>query len=256
MHLQTSGDVRIPIEHTPMEVYVGSLGAYEPVMGGYLAVPPREVRGAILLIQEIFGVTPAMRAIADEYAAEGYVVLVPDIYWRLQRNLDLGNGEDPAQRDEAVRYSTRYDEALGTEDLLAAALWLQRQSGVPSAPAVMGFCLGGRLAVRVAAKAQLACMVSMYGVGLAKLPNEIRAIGCAVQFHFGDNDNHNPLPVIEDIRHLVKARKRDDDQFFVYPGAEHAFYNRFRADRFQPEAHTLARQRVLAFLEEHCGGKA
>ena len=60
------------------------------------------------MIQEIFGVTPAMRAIADDYACEGYAVFVPDIYWRLQRELDLGNGEDPQQRQIAVDYAARF----------------------------------------------------------------------------------------------------------------------------------------------------
>jgi len=253
---QTSGDVAIPVEHSAMGAYVASFGAYFPSMGGYLAVPTTPCRGTIVLIQEIFGVTPAMRAIADDYAKEGYLVLVPDIYWRIERNLNLGNGEDPAQRDAAVRYSTRYDEALGTDDLVAAVDWLHKKSGLSSRPAVMGFCLGGRMAVRVAAKANLSCMVSMYGVGLSKLPDEIRAIACASQFHFGDNDNHNPPAVIEEVRKIVSARNRSDDEFFVYPGAEHAFYNRFRLDRFNPQAHRLATDRVLSFLERSIGEPA
>src|SRR5438067_313597 len=89
-------------------------------MGAYLASPQRTVRGGLIVIQEIFGVTPAMRAIADEFAAEGYAVLVPDIYWRLRRNLDLGNGEDPRERQLAVDYASRYDEVLGTDDIIVA----------------------------------------------------------------------------------------------------------------------------------------
>jgi carboxymethylenebutenolidase len=248
---QKSGDVMIPLERTAMGAYTASLGAYFPAMGAYLAVPDKACRGSILLIQEIFGVTPAMRAIADDYAREGYTVLVPDIYWRIERNLDLGNGEDPSQRDEAVRYSTRYNESLGTDDLVAAAEWLRTASGVSSKPALMGFCLGGRMAVRVAAKADFACMVSMYGVGLTKLAPEISATRCAMQFHYGDNDNHNSPAAIDEVRSIVASRQRRDDEFFVYTGAEHAFYNRFRLDRFNPDAHQLARQRVLTFFEHH-----
>lgn len=253
---KSSGEVTIPIEQTALSAYVASLGAYQPFMGGYLAVPNRTCRGAIVLIQEIFGVTPAMRAIADDYANEGYLVLVPDIYWRIERNINLGNGEDLAQREEAVRYSTQYDETLGTVDLVTAVDWLQKESGLAFRPGVMGFCLGGRLAVRVAAKAKASCMVSMYGVGLAKLQEEIHAISCASQFHFGGNDNHNPMEVIENVRTLVAARNRSDDEFYVYPGAEHAFYNRFRLDRFNPQAHHLAFERVLSFMERHFGAQA
>jgi carboxymethylenebutenolidase len=220
-------------------------------MGGYLAMPPMPPRGALVLIQEIFGVTPAMRAIADDLASEGYAVLVPDIYWRLERNLDLGNGEDPTQRQLAVDYAGRYDEAQGTTDIVAAIDWLGASLELKTRPAVFGFCLGGRMAVRVAAQADLACMVSMYGVGLDKLSAEIAAIACPVQFHFGENDNHNPPAAIEAVRATVQRRQRADDEFFTYPGAEHAFYNRFRLDRFDAAAHQLARARALAFLQRH-----
>lgn len=249
-----SGDVLIPVDHTPPTSAAASLGASVQGMGGYVTAPSGVPRGSVLLIQEIFGVTPAMRAIANDFASEGYLVLVPDIYWRIERNVDLGNGEDQAQRDEAARYSNRYDEALGTDDLVAAVKWLQSSSlAAPSKPAVIGFCLGGRMAVRVAALSELSCMVSMYGVGLPKLAQEIRAIPCAAQFHFGDNDNHNPPAVIDDVRSIVDSRRRNDDEFFVYPGAEHAFYNRYRLDRFNPEAHQLARGRVLSFLKSQIG---
>ncbi|MGO4612452.1 dienelactone hydrolase family protein, partial [Variovorax sp. 2RAF20] len=75
-----------------------------------------QASGSIVLIQEIFGVTPAMRSIADDLAGEGYAVVVPDIYWRLARNLDLGNGEDANERQAAVDYSLRYDEVTGVLD--------------------------------------------------------------------------------------------------------------------------------------------
>ncbi|WP_011296061.1 dienelactone hydrolase family protein [Cupriavidus necator] len=220
-------------------------------MGGYLAVPATAPSGAIVVIQEIFGVTPAMRAIADDFASQGYIALVPDIYWRLQPNLDLGNGEDAEMRQLAVDYSIRYDEELGTQDLVAAADWLKSFLELTYQPAVLGFCLGGRMAVRVAAAARFSCMVSMYGVGLEKMGDLIHAASCPVQFHFGENDNHNPLTTIDAVRDATRTRGRTSDEFFTYPGAEHAFYNRFRLDRFNEAAHQLARERIARFLAQH-----
>lgn len=216
------------------------------LMGGYYVTPQGRPRGAIVMIQEIFGVTPAMRSIADDYAEAGYAVLVPDIYWRLERDLSLGNGEDPAQRDSAVDYSKRYDEEIGTRDLVAAARWLENKLAIK--PAVLGFCLGGRMAVRLAAATEMSAMVSMYGVGLEKHRSEILGITCPVQLHFGDNDNHNPIKVIDSIEKHVTDRGNADDEFFIYPGAEHAFYNRYRSDRFNDGAHRQARERALQFL--------
>lgn len=208
---------------------------------------PAQASGSIVLIQEIFGVTPAMRSIADDLAGAGYAVVVPDIYWRLARNLDLGNGEDANERQAAVDYSLRYDEVTGVLDLTACADWLQAEQAVDQRPIVFGFCLGGRMAVRLAAATPLSGMISMYGVGLNKLGDLIQAIRCPVQFHFGTNDNHNPVEVIQAVRDEVAKRERANDEFHTYEGAEHAFFNRLRADRFNPGAHELARSRALRF---------
>lgn len=219
------------------------------VMSAYLAVPPGPVKGAMVLIQEIFGVTPAMRAIADDFASAGHIVVVPDIYWRLQPGLDLGNGEDEAQRNLAVEYSSRYDERSGVQDLVAAVEYANDYGRLSTRPSVLGFCLGGRLSVRVAAQTHLSCAVSMYGVGLDQCADDISRASCPMQFHYGENDNHNPLPKIEAVQALVAARGNARDEFFTYPAAEHAFYNRHRLDRFDDHAHQLARSRILHFLD-------
>lgn len=222
----------------------------EDQMGGYFSHPKGDPTGGIVLIQEIFGVTPAMRAIAEDLSGQGYAVLVPDIYWRLERNLDLGNGEDPVQRDLAVDFARRFDEQVGTSDIVCAVDWLDAELGLHIRPSVFGFCLGGRMAVRVAAATKLAGMVSMYGVGLDKLGRDIAEVQCPVQFHFGEDDNHNPMSTINRVAEAVADRKRTDDEFFTYPAAQHAFYNRFRTDRFDAQAHRLAKSRVLRFLDQ------
>ena len=189
----------------------------------------------------------------SDHARQPTVALVPDIYWRIQRDLNLGNGEDPDTRQKAVDLSNRFDEQLGDSDLRAALNWLHADSGVPGRPAVLGFCLGGRLAVRVAAAAQPSCVVSMYGVKLDALATDIERTECPMQFHFGENDNHNPMATIDKVRSIVKGRGESADEFFTYPGVEHAFYNRFRLDRFNEEAHRSARSRVLVFLQRNLG---
>jgi carboxymethylenebutenolidase len=220
-------------------------------MGGYVAQPQGTPLGSLLVIQEIFGVTPAMHAIADDFAAEGCVALVPDIYWRVERDLDLGNGEDSIVRQKAVDLSNKFDEDLGVSDLSKALTWLHAESKLGRKPAVLGFCLGGRLAVRVAAASDPSCVISMYGVKVDVLAAEIDQIACPMQFHFGENDNHNPIATINKVRGIVERKGRPVDEFFTYPGVEHAFYNRFRLDRFNEKAHRLARSRVLAFLQRN-----
>ncbi|MGO4567086.1 dienelactone hydrolase family protein [Rhizobium sp. 2YAF20] len=239
----------MPIETTDVDIPIDG-----KTMGAYLARPTGTPKGSVVMIQEIFGVTSAMRAIADDFAASGFAILVPDIYWRLQPGLDLGNGEDPVQRDLAVDYSTRIDETRCALDLAASIEWLAKTVPTEKRPGVMGFCLGGRLAVRVGAASTPSCVISMYGVKVDLLEKEIKSSSCPLQFHYGDQDNHNPLEVIDTVHAWVNDRVRSDDEFYVYPGAEHAFFNRFRTDRFSPKAHELARERVLGFLSKYAAG--
>src|SRR5688572_33331759 len=94
-------------------------------MDGYLVFPQRKVRGALVVVQEIFGVNAALREIADDLAAEGFICLVPDIFWRLERRVELGNGEEGPLRAKALELMRRYDIETGVADLAAAADWLR-----------------------------------------------------------------------------------------------------------------------------------
>ncbi|KOF14347.1 hypothetical protein AC244_27275 [Ensifer adhaerens] len=89
----------------------------------------------------------------------------------------------------------------------------------------------------------------MYGVKVEKLKNEIEKITCPAQLHYGDNDNHDPIDAIGAVRGWLVGRARHGDEFYTYPEAEHAFYNRFRTDRFNEPAHQLAGAGVLRFLD-------
>jgi carboxymethylenebutenolidase len=189
-----------------------------------------------------------MRAIADDFAEQGFAALVPDIFWRMQRRAELGNGEDEAKREIAIDLMQRFDLAEGVNDLLAAADWLKARN--IGRVGIIGFCLGGRLAALVAAKSKdrIAAAASFYGVKLEDYLGEIAAIEVPVQFHFGAEDNQILPSTIEKVRAALDTRGGKPRDLFVYPGAQHAFYNRHRKDRFDPSAHKLARERTLAFF--------
>jgi carboxymethylenebutenolidase len=216
-------------------------------MDAYLAEPDAP-KGALVIVQEIFGVTDAMRAIADDFAGQGFAALVPDIFWRMQRRAELGNGEDEAKRKIAIDLMQRFDLAEGVNDLLAAADWLKAR--MIGRVGIVGFCLGGRLTALVAARGndRIAAAASFYGVKLEDYLGEIAAITVPIQFHFGAEDNQIPTATIEKVRAALGTTAGKLRDVFVYPGAQHAFYNRHRKDRFDPSAHKLARERTLAFL--------
>jgi carboxymethylenebutenolidase len=172
-------------------------------------------------------------------------VLVPDLFWRLEPRIDLGYGDDDRKRGFALMQT--FDQGIGAGDIKSAAAWLRRQLG--SEPiALVGFCLGGRMAVLVGAdNPDVSAVVALYGVRLDQCADEIRAINVPFQFHVGERDAHVPAEHVTAVREAIAGKPGAN--VFVYPGAQHGFYNRQRQDVFAPEAAALARARTLALLE-------
>src|SRR5690606_28342946 len=111
---------------------------------GYLALPPAGKGPGRVLLQEIFGVNETMRATADYFAEEGYVVLVPDLFWRMKPNIQLGY--DEASFKKAFEYYQAFDVDQGVKDIGAALRALKSLKQCTGKIAAMGFCLGGKLA--------------------------------------------------------------------------------------------------------------
>jgi carboxymethylenebutenolidase len=210
-----------------------------PVQGGTMAAfRACEGKPGIVMLQEIFGVNPAMQNKARRMAAYGYTVLVPDLFWRLQPRVSLGYTD--ADRKQAFEYYGRFDLAAGVQDIGAAARWLEREH--PSL-GVMGFCLGGRLAVAATAVYPFRGAASLYGVQLESDPGRLRAIEMPLQIHVGDRDSHVPAQSIEAIRRILDGKS--NAQVFVYPGAQHGFYNAARPEVYSSEAARQAESRIL-----------
>jgi carboxymethylenebutenolidase len=214
-------------------------------MGAFLAKPASPARGGIVLLQEIFGVNAAMRDKARAFAAEGYSVLAPDLFWRLEPRIDLGYGEDDRKR--GFGFMQKFDQAAGARDVCTATAWL-RTSFHSKPVALVGFCLGGRMAVLAGANnPDVAAVVSFYGVRLDLCPDELRAIAVPFQFHVGDQDAHVPVSHVAVVQETLADKTNAD--VFIYAGAQHGFYNRLRQDVFNAEATGQARTRVLALLQ-------
>lgn len=215
---------------------------------GYLSLPASGSGPGLLLAQEIFGVNSILRAAADLFAEEGYVVLVPDLFWRLQPGVDLG--DDPAGVQQALEYYQRFDVDLGVQDLGTALQALralpQRQGEV----GILGFCLGGLLAYLAAARLKVDAAVSFYGVGIEKYLGEAGNIACPLLFHFAGRDEHVPPAAVEAIRKAFDHRKRT--HLHVYPDANHAFYLPGRRN-YHPTAASVAHSYTIGLLRETLG---
>ena len=127
-------------------------------------VPASGSGPGILLLQEIFGVNSSMREVADYYAEEGYVVLAPDLFWRLEPGIELGYSE--ADFSKAFGYYQRFDANQSIKDAADALKVLRARPECIGKVGALGFCLGGKLAYLTAARTDVDCAVSYYGVGI------------------------------------------------------------------------------------------
>ncbi|SEM48456.1 Dienelactone hydrolase family protein, partial [Variovorax sp. YR750] len=158
---------------------------------GYLAVPSSGTGPGLVLAQEIFGVNATMREVADYYAEEGYVVLVPDLFWRQEPGVQLGYSPEGWQRAFALYQG--FDEAKGMEDMQASITALRQRPEVQDAKVgVLGFCLGGKLAYLSACRTDADVAVGYYGVGIDAALDEADNIQRPLTLHIAELDKFCP----------------------------------------------------------------
>ena len=217
--------------------------------GAYLAEPEGPPKGAIVVIQEIFGVNEGIRRKCDHMASLGYVAVAPDLFWRLQPNVEL-DPDEPEEFKQALGLMQRFDQDKGIADIEAAI----RDAGsrLPEGGKVgcVGFCLGGRLAFMTAARTDIDASVGYYAVGLEGLLGEKHAIAHPVLLHIAGADHF----VTPDKQKLIHEGLDDHPKLTLhdYPGEDHGFAAEM-GKRRSDQAAQLADSRTEAFFAEHIG---
>jgi carboxymethylenebutenolidase len=195
-------------------------------------------RGALVVLQEIFGVNAHIRAVADGYAAEGYVCIAPSLFDRVRRNVELGY--TPADVEHGKGYVLQIPEEKLLLDIQACINVVKHAGPV----GVIGYCWGGSLAHLAACELTIRAAVDYYGT--RTLQNLHRKTRAPVLYHFGDRDKTIPPEGIEQIRAADPG-----GEFHVY-AADHGFNCDHRA-AYDATAAKLARERTLEFLDRHLG---
>ncbi|EGH28916.1 dienelactone hydrolase [Pseudomonas syringae pv. japonica str. M301072] len=216
---------------------------------GYLAVPASGKGPGLVLGQEIFGVNANMRAVADHYAEEGYVVLVPDLFWRMERDVDLGYTEQDFAK--AIDFFQRMDLDLAVNDISASFAKLKSLDQVESDDlGFVGFCMGGKLAYLTAARTKVFCSVGFYGMGIENYLDEVDNIKGRLVLHFAENDAYCDAKARSKISAALTVNKRSE--IYVYPNVDHAFA-RVGSDHYDKPAATMAHERTIAALKREIG---
>jgi carboxymethylenebutenolidase len=201
----------------------------------------------ILLIQEIFGVSDYIRAVAEDLAGLGYVVSAPDLFWRMKPGHDAAH--DEAGLAESLELGSRFDFEQGVADAAAALGHLRALPEVDGGTGVLGFCLGGSIAYFLAARDGVDAAVSFYGSAVPGSVGLMEQITIPVQFHFGGADPYISRDQVAAVEAGVDGRP--NLEIHVEEGAGHAFHNR-KAPMFHlPEPAARAWQRTEEFLARH-----
>jgi carboxymethylenebutenolidase len=198
---------------------------------------------AVLLIQEIFGVSSYIRDVAERLATAGYIVGAPDVFWRFERNWEAEH--DEAGLGASFEKVQQLDFPQAIADCASAWTALAGVPGVGREPGVMGFCLGGTLAWGVAAAAEPSVCISYYGSGVADMLGMIDQVHCPTLFHFGNDDAYIPGDAIDRVGAAIAGH---EGLVINVEAAGHAFDNHASSFYDEPAANA-AWAKTLAFLQ-------
>ena len=213
-------------------------------LDAHLAVPASGTGAGIVLLHEGLGLTDYTRAVAARITELGYIAMAPELFWRMERNVDLDHDEAGLAR--ALELILEYDAEKGVRDVASAMGYLAARPEVDGPVGVMGFCFGGGVTYGAACELDPACAVAYYGVGVELLAARIDEVTCPALLHFGTDDAFiapDALANLEDA-----ARARPDIEIAVYEGEGHAFDNPY-SPTHAPESAARAWDRTAGFLD-------
>lgn len=216
----------------------------------YVSMPDTDMpAGAVIVIQEIFGVNNVMRDICDQLARTGYIAVCPDLFWRQEAGVQLTD-QSEAEWAKAFDLYKGFNVDLGVIDLKATLDSVRNMEGCSGKVGTLGYCLGGRLAFLMACRSDSDCNVSYYGVAIDGHLSESENIMQPLLLHVAEKDKFVP----PEAQHKIIDRFKTSHlvQVNVYEGQDHAFA-RVGGEHYDAEAARLANIRTADFLATYLG---
>lgn len=215
--------------------------------GAYLAKPASGKGPGIVVIQEIFGVNANVRAIADSLAAEGYVALAPDLFWRIEPGVDITDRSE-AEWAKAFDLFGKFNVETGVADIAATIRTLRALPGVTGKVGAVGYCLGGLLAYLTSARTDADASVSYYGVNIASLLGEAATVSKPILLHVAEKDQFVPAEAQKQMAETLGANPHAT--MLTYAGQDHAFA-RIGGAHYNAGAALAANAATSAFFATH-----
>jgi carboxymethylenebutenolidase len=216
-------------------------------MNAYVATPPGGTGPALVVIQEIFGVNQVMRDLTDGFAAQGFVAICPDLFWRIEPGIDITD-QTKAEWDRAFQLFQAFDVEKGVNDIAHTIVAARRQSGSTGKVGAVGYCLGGKLAYLTATRTDIDAAVGYYGVGLDELLGEAASIRKPLMLHIPNKDGFVPPAAQRKVHDALDGAPLVT--LHDYPNDDHAFARR-GGQHYSEASADQANARTLAFFKQH-----
>jgi carboxymethylenebutenolidase len=219
----------------------------------YVARPAEEAAGekapAVVVIQEIFGVNQVMRDITDGLAAQGYLAICPDLFWRIEPGIDITD-QSEAEWKRAFELFNAFDVETGVKDIQATITVIRADIESNDKVGAVGFCLGGLLAFLTATRTDADAAVAYYGVGIENRISEAANLTRPLMLHIAEEDQFVPKEAQAMI--LAALKNHPHAEVYTYPGRDHAFA-RVGGEHYDAADAATAGQRTLAFFKRTIG---
>jgi len=225
-------------------------GAFKAYYASRPPMPDLPRPPGIVIVQEIFGISPFLKEMANRYAAHGFAVLIPDLFWRQSEPLtELPDASGTAVQKAFELYKT-FDVEKGVEDIAASLRWLRESENTSGKTAVIGYCLGGLLAFMSGCQLDIDAAIGYYGVGIEKALQHKNMIRKPLLLHFAENDGFIPPETVKELNE--KLSDNNLVSIHSYAACDHGFartgggnYNRDAAEISDARTLTLLKKSLL-----------
>lgn len=221
--------------------------AHDGRMSAFLERPAGEPRAAVVVLHEIFGINADMRETCAWLAGAGFCALCPDLFWRMEPGVELTDAT-PQEWDKAIGLYQAFDREAGLSDVHAAMGHARTLGG--GKVGIMGYCLGGLMTFRTAARFGADAAVAYYGGETEKYLQEAGQLRTPLMAHLAGDDEYMPLSARQAIEATLAGKP--EVEVHVYPGRRHAFA-RHQGAHYEPAAAALANERTLRFFHQYLG---
>ena len=216
----------------------------------YVVMPEAFPAPVVIVIQEIFGINEEMRQKCSDYAAQGYIAVCPDLFWRIQPGIELTDKTEE-EWEKAFELFKKFDVDKGVDDLKATMHTFRGHAKSTGKIGCVGYCLGGKLSYLLACRSAIDAAVGYYGVDIDTFIDESSNIENKLMLHIAEEDEY----VSKAAQKTIKSRLKNKPEVIIhsYPGVDHAFA-RSEGAHFDKNAAQKANRETASFFKEHLKG--